>query len=100
MDVNTADAVLGYKFETDPKKSIIQLPSNDPVAFDTMLEKAKSRIARARTCAVVLEIHNLVEFTALLLHKLSFSDVFTGSQTTIHDSAETACCSSQVILDC
>jgi hypothetical protein len=60
MDLDPKDAVLGYKFEVDPKKSIIQLPSNDVVAFATMLEKVKSRIARARTRAVVLEIHDLV----------------------------------------
>jgi hypothetical protein len=35
MDLDSNDAVLGYKFETDPKKSIIQLPSNDSVAFGT-----------------------------------------------------------------
>ena len=62
MDLDPKDAVLGYKFEVDPKKSIIRLPSNDLVVFNTMLEKVKSRIARARTRAVVLEIHDLVCF--------------------------------------
>ena len=60
MDLDPRDATLGYKFDTDPKRSMIQLPPNDPVAFDTMLEKTKSKMARARTRSVVLEIHNLV----------------------------------------
>ena len=30
------------------------------VTFDTMLEKAKSKIAHAHSCPVVLKIHNLV----------------------------------------
>lgn len=60
MDLNPKDGILGYKFEGDAKKSIIQLPSNDLVAFDSMLEKVKSRIRRARTRAVILEIHDLV----------------------------------------
>ena len=60
MDLNPSDATLGYKFDTDPKRSIIQLSSNDSVTFDTMLEKAKSKIAHARSCPVVLKIHNLV----------------------------------------
>src|ERR1700753_3171249 len=34
--------------------------SNDSVTFDTMLEKAKSKIAHAHSCPVVLKIHNLV----------------------------------------
>lgn len=62
MDLNRKDAVLGYKFDVDPKKSIIQLPSNDLVTFNTMLEKVKSRMARARTRTVILEIHDLVCF--------------------------------------
>lgn len=66
MDLDPKDASLGYKFEVDPKKSIIQLPSNDPTAFNTMLEKAKSRIARARTRAVVLEIYDLVSSLHLM----------------------------------
>jgi hypothetical protein len=60
MDLDPKDAALGYKFEVDPKKTIIRLPMNDVTPFNTMLEKAKSRIARARTRAVILEIHNLV----------------------------------------
>ena len=60
MDLNPKDATLGYKFEVDLKRSIIQLPSNTPTVFDTMLVKTKARIARACTRAVVLEIHNLV----------------------------------------
>lgn len=66
MDLDLKDAVLGYKFKGDSKRSIIRLPSNDLVAFDTMLEKVKSRIACARTRAVVLEIHDLVHFIHLL----------------------------------
>ena len=66
MDLDLKDAVLGYKFEVDAKKSIIQLPSNNPIAFNTMLEKVKSRIARARTRAVVLEIHDLVCFVCFV----------------------------------
>ena len=62
MDLDPKEAILGYKFELDPKSSILQLPQNDPHIFDGMLEKIKSRIARARTCTVVLEIHNLVCF--------------------------------------
>ena len=54
------DPKLGYKFEVDPKRSIIQLPSNTTIIFDTMLVKTKAHIARARTHAMVLEIHNLV----------------------------------------
>ncbi|KAF9781634.1 hypothetical protein BJ322DRAFT_1023023 [Thelephora terrestris] len=68
MDTNMDDAMLGYKFDSDPKKSIIRLPSNNSTAFDTMLEKVKSRITRARTHAVVLEIHNLVSSTMLPPH--------------------------------
>ena len=72
MDLDPMEAVLGYKFETDAKKSIIRLPSDDLAIFDAMLEKVKSRIARARTRAVVLEIHDLVRFvdspTGLALH--------------------------------
>lgn len=60
MDLDPKEAVLGYKFETDTKNSIVRLPSNDPTTFDTMIEKVRSRIARARTRAVVLEIHDLV----------------------------------------
>ena len=62
MNLDLTEAVLGYKFETDAKKSIICLPSDDLAIFDAMLEKVKSHIACARTCAVVLEIHNLVRF--------------------------------------
>lgn len=62
MDLDPKEATLGYKFEVDPKKSIIRLPSNDPTIFDTMLNKTKSRVSRARTRAVVLEIHDLVCF--------------------------------------
>lgn len=62
MDLDPKDAVLGYKFDVDPKKSIIQIPSSDLVAFNTMLDKVKSRIARACTCAVVLEIHDLAHY--------------------------------------
>ncbi|KAF9789323.1 hypothetical protein BJ322DRAFT_1018008 [Thelephora terrestris] len=51
-----------------PKKSIIRLPSNNSTAFDTMLKKVKSRITRACTHAVVLEIHNLVSSTTLPPH--------------------------------
>jgi hypothetical protein len=60
MDLDPKEAALGYKFEGDAKKSIIRLPSNDSMTFDTMLDKVKSRIARARTRAVILEIHDLV----------------------------------------
>lgn len=62
MDLDPKDAALGYKFDVDPKKSIIRLPMNNTSSFDTMLEKAKSRIARARTRAVIIEIHDLVRF--------------------------------------
>jgi hypothetical protein len=62
MDLDPKDTMLGYKFEVDAKRSIVQLPLNNPVAFNTMLEKVKSRIARARTHAVVLEIHDLACF--------------------------------------
>lgn len=62
MDLDPREAILGYKFESDSKRSIIRLPPNDPDIFDAMLEKIKSRISRARTRAVVLEIHNLVCF--------------------------------------
>ena len=47
MDLDPKDGILGYKFEGDAKKSIVQLPSNDPVAFDSMLEKVKSVRATA-----------------------------------------------------
>lgn len=60
MDLDPKEATLGYKFEPDSKKTIIRLPQDDPDTFNLMLEKIKSRIARARTRAVVLEIHNLV----------------------------------------
>lgn len=60
MDLDPKDAMLGYKFEVDPKRLIIRLPPNDLVAFNTMLDKVKSRISRARTRSVVLEIHDLV----------------------------------------
>ena len=62
MDLDPKDAMLGYKFEADPKKSIIQLPSDNLTTFNMMIEKTKSRITRARTRAVVLEIHDLVRF--------------------------------------
>ena len=60
MDINPREVTLGYKFEADAKKSIIQLPSNDPTTFDTMLEKVRSCIARAHTHAVILEIDDLM----------------------------------------
>ena len=60
MDLNPNKAALGYKFEGDPKTSIIQLPPNDPAIFDTMLEKVKSCTKCAQTHAVILEIHDLV----------------------------------------
>ena len=62
IDLDPKDVALGYKFKVDPKKSIVWLPSNNPVAFNTMVGKVKSHITRACTCAVVLEIHNLVYF--------------------------------------
>lgn len=60
MDIDLKDGMLGYKFESDAKKSIVRLPSNDLAAFNSMLEKAKSRIRRARTRVVILEIYDLV----------------------------------------
>jgi hypothetical protein len=65
-----------------------------------MLEKVKSRIARARTRAVVLEIHNLVESTPFSRHETSFSDLFTGGQTSINNPTEGGCQDDQVIFDC
>ena len=62
MDLNPNEAALGYKFEGDPKTSIIWLPPDDPAIFDTMLEKVKSRTKCAWTCAVILEIYNLVRY--------------------------------------
>ena len=62
MDLNQKDVVLGYKFDVDPKKSIIQLPSNNLVTFNTMLEKVKSCMAHTHTRTVILEIHDLVCF--------------------------------------
>jgi hypothetical protein len=66
MDLDPKDAVLGYKFDTDPKKSIIRLPSDGPAAFSTMVEKVRSCIACARSRVVILEIHNLVRFIHLM----------------------------------
>ena len=60
MDLDPKSTRLGYKFDVEAKKSIIHLPPNDSAAFNSMLEKVKSRIARSRTRAVILEIHNLV----------------------------------------
>ena len=60
MDLDPKDAMLGYKFDIEAKKSIIHLRPDDPVAFSSMLEKVKSRIVRSRHRAVILEIHNLV----------------------------------------
>ena len=62
MDLDPREATLGYKFDALPKKSITRLSPNDPAAFNAMLEKVKSRIAPARTRAMVLEIHTLVCF--------------------------------------
>ena len=62
MDLNPNKAALGYKFEGDPKMSIIRLPPDDPVIFDTMLEKVKSHTKCAQTHAVILEIHDLVRY--------------------------------------
>ena len=60
MDLDPKEAILGYKFEVDPKKSIIRLPSDNLTVFNTMLEKTKARIQRARTRAVILQVHDLV----------------------------------------
>ena len=60
MDLDPKEAMLGYKFTVETKTSIVRLPSNGSAIFNVMLEKIKSRIARARTRPVVLEIHNLV----------------------------------------
>ena len=60
MDLDPREVTLGYKFESDPKKNMIQLPQDDPDIFDAMLEKIKDCISHARTRAVVLEIYNLV----------------------------------------
>lgn len=60
MDLIPEEAILGYKFDVDSKRNIILLPQNGPDVFNSMLDKTKSRIARARTRAVVLEIHDLV----------------------------------------
>ena len=62
MDLNPNKAALGYKFEGDPKTSIIWLPPDDPAIFDTMLEKVKSHTKHAQTRAVILEIHDLVRY--------------------------------------
>ena len=62
MQLEPKDAMLGYKFEVDPKKSLIQLPLNNPATFNTMLDKIKSRMARARTRTVFLKIYDLVCF--------------------------------------
>lgn len=64
MDLDPKQAVLGYKFDVEPKNTIIRLPSNDSVTFNTMLDKIKARIARARSRAVVLEIHDLVSLSS------------------------------------
>ena len=68
MDLDPKEVILGYKFELDPKKNMIQLPQNAPDVFDTMLKKTKSHIAHARTHTVVLEIHNLVHFMVQWSH--------------------------------
>ena len=60
MDLNPEEAILGYKFDADAKRTIIRLPQNGSDVFNLMLDKIKSCIARARTRAVVLEIHDLV----------------------------------------
>lgn len=70
MDLNPKDAVLGYKFEVNPKKSIVQLPSNKPTSFNTILEKVKSHMGHACTRAVILEIHNLVIFMLFVTRQL------------------------------
>ena len=62
MDTDPKDALLGYKFEVDPKRSIVRLASDNSATFNAMLEKTKDRIACARTRAVILEIHDLVLF--------------------------------------
>lgn len=62
MDLSPGDALLGYKLDSDAKRQMIRLPADDPTAFDTMLEKVRSKMARARSRAVVLEIHDLVWF--------------------------------------
>lgn len=79
MDIDPKEAVLGYKFDVDPKKSIIQLPPNDNGAFNAMLEKVKSRLACARTHAVILEIHDLVCFS--VSRRMLSNDPPTGSQS-------------------
>jgi hypothetical protein len=63
MDLDPKDVALGYKFDVDPKNSIVRLPSNDLAAFNKMLEKIKSRIVRTHTRAMILEIHELVCLT-------------------------------------
>lgn len=60
MDLDPTEATLGYKFDSEAKNRVIRLPPNDSTVFDVMLDKTKSRIARARTRPVLLEIHNLV----------------------------------------
>ena len=60
MDLNLEEAILGYKFDADAKRTIIHLPQNGSDVFNLMLDKIKSCIAGAQTRAVVLEIHDLV----------------------------------------
>jgi len=66
MDLDPKVAKIGYKFEVDPKRSIIEIRADNTAGYDVMLEKIKDRIARACTRQVILEIHNLVQ----LIHSI------------------------------